>query len=54
MIDWQCLYGGSGIEYGRSIQQTDDAGYIIGGTTSTVFDPQNMVTEGSAFYVIKM
>jgi formylglycine-generating enzyme required for sulfatase activity len=54
MIDWQCLYGGSGIEYGRSIQQTDDAGYIIGGTTSTVFDPQDMVTEGSAFYVIKM
>ena len=32
-IDWQKCYGGSGIEWVRSIQQTSDGGYIFAGLT---------------------
>jgi len=32
-INWQHTYGGSGDEYGPSIQQTSDGGYIVAGNT---------------------
>jgi hypothetical protein len=35
-ITWQRHYGGNGNDYGNSIQQTADGGYIVGGLTSTV------------------
>jgi hypothetical protein len=44
---WQKTYGGSGIDFIRSIQETDDGGYIAGGSSSS-FD-QDMV-----FFVLKL
>jgi hypothetical protein len=35
-IDWQRSLGGQSYDYLRSIQQTTDGGYIIGGNTSSV------------------
>ncbi len=32
---WYQTYGGSGTEYGRSVRQTSDGGYIIAGLTSS-------------------
>ncbi|MBN2238613.1 MAG: PD40 domain-containing protein [Dehalococcoidales bacterium] len=32
-VEWQKRYGGSGYDYGRSIQPTDDGGYIVAGHT---------------------
>ncbi len=32
-VQWQKTYGGSGDEYARSIEQTTDGGYIVGGYT---------------------
>lgn len=34
-IQWQRLYGGDNYEYGYSIKQTSDGGYIFAGTTTT-------------------
>ena len=34
-IQWQKTYGGSEDDYGRSIQQTGDGGYIVGGYTKS-------------------
>ena len=32
-IEWQKTYGGSDVDYAQSIQQTDDGGYIVAGST---------------------
>jgi len=34
-LQWQKTFGGSGSDYGRSIQQTTDGGYIIAGGTGS-------------------
>ncbi|SDR03589.1 hypothetical protein SAMN05421664_3222 [Chryseobacterium soldanellicola] len=34
-IEWQRLYGGAGFEYGYSIKQTSEGGYIFVGTTTS-------------------
>ena len=44
---WQKTYGGSGIDFVRSIQQTEDGGYIAGGSSSS-FD------EYVVFFVLKL
>jgi uncharacterized delta-60 repeat protein len=36
-IQWQYTYGGKETEYLRSMQQTDDGGYILAGNTATYF-----------------
>lgn len=33
--EWQKTYGGSGLEYDASVQQTSDGGYIVSGFTSS-------------------
>ena len=35
-VSWQKCLGGSGNDWGRSIQQTNDGGYIVAGSTSSV------------------
>jgi hypothetical protein len=35
-IEWQKCFGGSGLEYPRSIRQTTDGGYIIAGETRSL------------------
>ncbi len=32
-VDWQKTYGGTGGDYARSIQETTDGGYVVGGST---------------------
>ena len=34
-IEWQYAYGGPGIDYGPSVLQTGDGGYVVGGTTKS-------------------
>ncbi len=36
-VQWQYTYGGKKTEYLRSVQQTEDGGYILAGTTTTYF-----------------
>jgi hypothetical protein len=44
---WQKTYGGSGIDFVRSIQQTNDGGFVAGGSSSS-FD------EFVVFFVLKL
>ena len=54
-LNWHRMYGTVGIEYGRSIQQTYDGGYIVAGTTSPeAVIPDDMLTIYSSIYVIKL
>ena len=32
---WSCTFGGSGVDYCYSVQQTTDGGYILGGSTNS-------------------
>ncbi len=47
-IIWSNTYGGNGLDFGRSIIQTPDEGYIIGGTT------ESFGAGGEDFYLIKV
>jgi len=45
---WTQTYGGNGVDWGKSIQQTDDGGFIIAGSSSSYSDGHNDV------YLIKL
>lgn len=34
-VQWKTCYGGAGVDYAFSIQQTSDSGYIVAGTTTS-------------------
>ena len=57
-IEWQTMLGGSGIDYGYSIQQTSDNGYIVAGTSysSTVAGPDLLQShQGNGdYYIVKL
>ncbi len=46
-VDWTKTYGGSGVDYAYSIQQTSDGGYIVAGSTASF-------GAGGDFLVIKL
>jgi hypothetical protein len=46
-LKWQKTFGGSDLDYGYSVQQTSDGGYIIAGTTSSFGEG------GADIYLIK-
>ncbi len=46
-MEWQIIYGGTGIDYGRTIFQTADSGYIIAGSTNS------FGAGGSDFWLVK-
>jgi hypothetical protein len=57
-ISWQTMLGGSGIDIGRSIQQTSDSGYIVAGwsSSSTVagLDLLQSHQGNSDYYIVKL
>jgi hypothetical protein len=53
-VDWQKMYGGLGIDYATSIQQTADGGYIVAGY-STSIDILGVTNHGlTDSYIIKL
>jgi hypothetical protein len=51
---WTKTYGGSGYDYAKSIQNTNDGGYIVGGTTySDDYDVQGYHGEGDC-WILKL
>lgn len=35
-VDWQKIYGGTGYEYAKSVQETNDGGYMVAGYTTSI------------------
>ena len=46
-IEWQKIYGGSGSESARSIQQTNDGGYVVAGAGSGDFLVLKLASDGT-------
>ena len=55
-IEWQNAIGGSNFDYGKSIQQTPDGGYIVGGKSSSSIsgDKTESSHGGSDYWVLKL
>lgn len=53
-ITWQKMYGGSGDDWASSIQQTNDGGYIVTGTSSSEDIPGLKNKGSSDIYIIKL
>jgi hypothetical protein len=54
ILKWQKTYGGSGMEYAVSIQQTNDGGYIVDGFSNSTDIPDVTNYGGFDFYIIKL
>jgi hypothetical protein len=54
-IQWQKSFGGNELEYGRSVSQTTDGGYIVGGQSQSVNNGDVTKNNGDVdFWVIKL
>lgn len=54
-IQWQKSLGGSNDDYANCVQQTQDGGYIIGGTTQSIDgDVINTSGGGKDFWIVKL
>jgi hypothetical protein len=51
---WQKTLGGSGTDWGRSIQQTTDGGYIVAGTTGSYSGDVTVQYGDRDFWVVKL
>ena len=53
-VQWQALYGGSGLDKAHGITQTSDGGYIVVGSSQSQDIPGTANHGGSDFYVLKL
>ena len=53
-LEWEQNYGGSESEFAQTIQQTNDGGYIVAGTTSSVDGDVNDNNEWHNYWIIKL
>jgi hypothetical protein len=53
-IDWQKMYGGGDSEFGSSVQQTSDGGYIVAGRSESTDIPGVMNHGGTDCYLVKL
>ncbi|MCL5036576.1 MAG: T9SS C-terminal target domain-containing protein [Chloroflexi bacterium] len=53
-IEWQKCYGGSGLDYARSVQQTADGGYIVAGGTYSNDDDVSGNHGANDYWVVKV
>lgn len=53
-IKWQKSYGGSGMDFGSSIEQTRDSGYIISGQTSSNDGDITTLIGGPDAWIVKI
>ncbi|MBO8140214.1 MAG: T9SS C-terminal target domain-containing protein [Thermosipho sp. (in: Bacteria)] len=53
-IEWQKALGGSDYEYARSIQQTNDGGYIVAGTAYSNDGDVTGNNVGNCYWVVKL
>jgi len=53
-IEWQKSLGGSANDYGNSIQQTTDGGYIVAGSTSSNDGDVSGNNGPGAFWIVKL
>ena len=53
-VAWQKTLGGSGVEFGASIQQTSDGGYIIAGTTNSNNGDVSGLYGGYDYWIVKL
>jgi hypothetical protein len=53
-VEWQKMYGGSGIDYADSIYQTSDGGYVVAGYSSST-DISGLTNAGEDdYYIIRL
>ncbi|MEY4926426.1 MAG: hypothetical protein RI894_862 [Bacteroidota bacterium] len=54
-IIWQKTYGGSGVDYLKTIQQTTDGGYIVGGVSnSPISGDKTTASVGNDYWILKL
>ena len=53
-IEWQRCLGGSSTDYASSVQQTEDGGYIVVGTTSSTYGDVTGNHGNSDAWVVKL
>ena len=53
-IEWQKCLGGSRDDYGTSIQQTKDGGYVVSGYSDSFDGDVNKINVGNEYWIVKL